>query len=320
MTPLEKQHRVKVIVAFLLVYVFWGSTYLAMRVAVRDIPALSMTGIRYLIAGPLMLAWCALTKRTIRITKADFTRVLIISLLLLTGGNVTVAWSEEYLTSGLASLIVAIVPLWVAVVEGPVLKLDRLTWRAWMGLLLGILGLAVLLWPKISATSPLGRMELIVSVVLIFGALSWSCGSLASRYFKLSIGPMAATGWEMTVAGVANTTLALAIGDQHHIVWSGRGIGAVLYLVVFGSWVGFTAYIWLLEHVPTPKVATYAYVNPIVAVFLGWLILHERVDAFIVAGTIVIVAAVVLVTSSKTKRETESAARHELPACEVGAD
>jgi drug/metabolite transporter (DMT)-like permease len=103
------------------------------------------------------------------------------------------------------------------------------------------------------------------------------------------------------------------------VTWSVRGLGSVAYLIVFGSWVGFTAYIWLLNHVPAPKVATYAYVNPVVAVLLGWLILHERVDAFIVAGTVVIVAAVALVTSSKTKRETERSTR-ELPACEVGAD
>jgi drug/metabolite transporter (DMT)-like permease len=175
------------------------------------------------------------------------------------------------------------------------------------------------LWPEISASTSLSRKELFVSVVLIFGALSWSCGSLASRHFNLSIGPLAATGWEMSIAGTINMLLALAIGDQHLVVWSLRGVGAVAYLIIFGSWVGFTAYIWLLNHVPAPKVATYAYVNPVVAVFLGWLILNERVDAYIIAGTVVIVAAVALVTSSKTKREKESSAP-ELPACEVGAD
>jgi drug/metabolite transporter (DMT)-like permease len=319
MSPAEKQQRLKIIVAFGLVYVFWGSTYLAMRIAVMDIPALFMTGMRYLIAGPLMLAWCALSGRRIGINKRDFLRVLLIGVLLLTIANVIVAWSEEVLPSGLASLIVAIVPLWVAVVEGPVLKLDRLNRRAWSGLVLGVLGLGVLLWPQISASTSLSRKELFISIVLIFGALSWSCGSLASRHFNLSIGPLAATGWEMSIAGCINMLLALAIGDQHHVVWSVRGVGAVAYLIIFGSWVGFTAYIWLLNHVPAPKVATYAYVNPVVAVFLGWLILHERVDAFIIAGTVVIVAAVALVTSSKTKRESETSAP-QLPACEVGAD
>src|SRR5947209_12484432 len=319
MSPSEKQQRLKIIIAFGLVYVFWGSTYLAMRIAVMDLPALFMTGMRYLIAGPLMLAWCALSGRQIRINKRDFVRVLIIGVLLLTIANVIVAWAEEVLPSGLASLIVAIVPLWVAVVEGPVLKLDRLNRRAWSGLVLGVVGLGVLLWPQIAVSSSLGRSELFASFMLIVGALSWSCGSLASRHFKLSIGPLAATGWEMTIAGGINMLLAFTIGDQHHVVWSIRGVGAVAYLIIFGSWVGFTAYIWLLNHVPAPKVATYAYVNPVVAVFLGWLILNERVDAFIVAGTVVIVAAVALVTSSKTKRETESSAP-ELPACEVGAD
>jgi drug/metabolite transporter (DMT)-like permease len=319
MTAAEKQHRFLVLIAFGLVYVFWGSTYLAIKVAVETIPPLVMAGVRFLIAGPLMLAWCAASGRSVRLTGRDLRHLIVIGLLLLSGGNVLLAWSEQYLPSGLASLIVAVVPIWVAVIEGFVLRKARLTGMGWAGLTLGIVGLGVLLWPKLNATGTLGEMELIACGIVLLGSLSWTCGSLSSRYLDLSIGPFAATGWEMTFAGIFNTGLALALGQEHKTLWSAKGFGAIVYLVVFGSWVGFTAYIWLLEHVPTPKVATYAYVNPVVAVLLGWAILHETVDAYIATGAIIIVAAVALVTSSKLRGEPARAAGR-LPATEPGSD
>ena len=319
MTAAEKQHRFLILVAFGLVYAFWGSTYLAIKVAVENIPPLVMAGVRFLIAGPLMLAWCAFNGRRIRLTGRDLRHLVIIGLLLLSGGNVLLAWSEQYLPSGLASLIVAVVPIWVAVIEGFILRKARLTGRGWAGLVLGILGLAVLLWPKLNGTSSVLEMELIACGVVLLGSLSWTCGSLASKYLDLSIGPFAATGWEMTFAGLFNSGLALMLGQQHRTVWSMKGFGAILYLVVFGSWVGFTAYVWLLEHVPTPKVATYAYVNPVVAVLLGWMVLGETIDAYIGAGAVIIVAAVALVTSSKLKARPGLATQR-LPATEPGSD
>lgn len=301
MTAAQKQHRFRVALCFALVYVFWGSTYLAIKIAVEHIPAAMMGASRFLISGPLMLAWCAMTGRSIKISKHDFLRVAAIGILLLTGGNVLLAWSEKTVDSGLAALIVAVVPIWVALIEGFILKGDRLRGRGWLGLMLGIAGLAVLLWPDLRNTSA-ERARLLAAGVLLFGSLSWTVGSIISRRSKLSIGPFAATGWEMMIAGIVNLIISIAIGDLREAVWTPRGIGAILYLVTFGSMVGFTAYIWLLDHVPTPKVATYAYVNPVVAVFLGWLIAGERLDWYIGAGMVVIVAAVALVTSSKLKQ------------------
>ena len=130
-------------------------------------------------------------------------------------------------------------------------------------------------------------------------SMSWAIGSVFSRKWQMKVDPFTATGWEMTFAAVGNSIVAVATGQVHHIVLTRRALIAVLYLVVFGSWVGYSAYIWLLKHVPTPKVATYAYVNPLVAVFLGWLVLRERFDAFMFAGTIVIVVGVALVTTAK---------------------
>jgi drug/metabolite transporter (DMT)-like permease len=161
-------------------------------------------------------------------------------------------------------------------------------------------------------------MMLIAAGAVLLGSISWSIGSVISRRSQLSVGPFAATGWEMTLAGGVNLIIAISIGDFREVHWSWRGAGAVAYLIVFGSWIGFTAYIWLLEHVPTPKVATYAYVNPIIALLLGWLLAGERIDRYILIGAVIIVAAVALVSSSKLS--TAAAEKKEmLPACEAEA-
>jgi drug/metabolite transporter (DMT)-like permease len=144
----------------------------------------------------------------------------------------------------------------------------------------------------------------------MLGSLAWACGSILSRRSKLSVDSFTATGWEMTLAGLTNLVIAVGVGDFHKVVWARSGLLATGYLIVFGSWVGFTAFIWLLEHVPTPKVATYAYVNPVIAVVLGFFLLHERLDRFAILGMFTIVIAVALVTSSKLKSGSPVANRN----------
>jgi drug/metabolite transporter (DMT)-like permease len=156
-------------------------------------------------------------------------------------------------------------------------------------------------------------MQLIGAVVLLVASLSWTIGSIFSRRWQVGVTPFAASAWEMTFAGLVNLVIALSLGDFQTVQWTARGTGALIYLIIAGSWIGFTAYIWLLEHVPTAKVATYAYVNPVVAVALGWLILNEQVDGFMLAGTVIIVAAVVLVTRSKIKPGARSRVEIERP-------
>jgi drug/metabolite transporter (DMT)-like permease len=150
------------------------------------------------------------------------------------------------------------------------------------------------------------------------GSFSWALGSvLAKKWKSPEVDPFSATAWQMIAAGLANFLVAFSRGDISRTLWTTRGIAATLYLVVFGSWVGYTAYIWLLGHVPTSKVSTYAYVNPVVAVFLGWLVLHERVTGFILAGSAIVVASVALVTSAPV---TAKAALQEMPAVETMGD
>src|SRR5438876_1132959 len=189
MTPRERQHRFRIAVSFLLVYFFWGSTYLAIRIAVEHLPAATLGAVRFLIAGVVMLAYCALSGRKISLSWADAGKLLLIGVLLLTGGNVLLAYSEKYVPSGLAALIVAIVPLWVALIEGFVLKNgDRLNARGWIGLTLGVGGLVVLLWPQLSPLilgggRALDRPFLVATVAVLLGWML--AGERVDRYIGI---------------------------------------------------------------------------------------------------------------------------------------
>lgn len=305
-----------VILAFGLVYLFWGSTYLAIDVAVQTIPPALMCGIRFSIAGFVMLVVCAATGRRIFYSPGQIMRAAIVGLLLLMGGNLTLSYAEQTVSSGFAALVIASTPLWFLVLDQLLLGDHHIANRGKAGLLLGIAGLFVLFWPELRAGS-LGHRELIASLSLLGASFSWSLGSVLSKRWQSGMDGFSATGWQVLAAGAGNFAFAFLFESRQHVAWSTRSLTAVGYLVVCGSWIGYTAYIYLLEHVPTSKVSTYAYVNPVVAVFLGWLILHERVDRFILMGSAIVVLSVILVTSAKVK---EKAATEKVPAVESAGD
>ena len=317
MSTTELPSRFAVILAFGLVYLLWGSTYLAIDIAVQRIPPALMCAVRFSIAGVVMLAVCALTGRRIWYSARQIALAAVVGILLLMGGNLTLAWAELSVPSGLAALIIAITPLWFLVLDSLLLGHHRISWRGKAGLALGIVGLFVLFWPQLHSTSSLGRRELVSCVALLGGSFSWALGSVLSKRWQSGMDSFSATAWQITAAGLGSFLLASLVGDFSRASWTARGVAAVTYLVVCGSWIGYTAYIYLLEHVPTSKVSTYAYVNPVIAVFLGWLILHERVDRFIVAGSAIVVLSVILVTSAKVK---ESTVAQEPPAVEATGD
>jgi drug/metabolite transporter (DMT)-like permease len=322
------KHSYKVVLAFALVYVFWGSTYLGIQEAVGKagepgVPPMLMAATRFTIAGVLMLAFLALRGRNIRMSRRDFVQQGIIGVLLLSIANVVLAWAEQWVPTGLAALLVSITPLWFLVLETWVLPGEhRFSGRTLAGLSLGIVGIVILIWPELRHSSGIGKKELFASLILPVGSLSWATGSVLSKRWKTAVDPFVASGWQMAIAGMVNIIVALALGDHHHATYSLHRWAAIIYLVIFGSWVGFTAYIWLLKHVPTPKVTTYAYVNPVVAVFLGWLILHEQITGYILAGTVIVVGSVALVTgAANVKRETETTeSSNELVKCEPASD
>ena len=279
---------------------FWGSTYLGIRVAVERVPPVFLAGVRFTISGSLMLACCALTGRAVRVSRQQLAALATVGFLLLGVSNVGLAWSELYVPTGLAALIIAVVPIWFLLVEQWLLPShDRATRSAVGGVSLGALGVAVLFWPKVVGAEQLGWTQLVACVALLGASFCWAFGSVLSRRWKVAVDPMTAAGWQMLSAGVIDVVLGLTLGQHRRAVWDRAGIAAIAYLVVFGSLVGYSAYIWLLRNVSTSKVATYAYVNPVVAVLLGWMFLGESVDRYILAGAAIIVPAVALVTRAE---------------------
>src|SRR5271156_3763548 len=310
--------RWKIIVAFGLVYVFWGSTYLGIGIAVEQIPPAIMCAARFSIAGVVMLGYCALTGRRIRFSARQLSHLAAVGILLLMGGNLTLSYAERVVPTGLAALLIAVTPLWFLVLDSMLLGDHHIARRGKIGLAIGIVGVVVLIWPDLRHPNSLGHRELWWSLALQLGSFSWAFGSVLSKKWQtVAADPFGAIAWQMIFAGIANLIFALLVEKPADATWTLRGVAAILYLVVCGSWIGYTAYIWLLQHVPTSKVSTYAYVNPVVAVFLGWLVLHERIDRYIVMGSAIIVASVVLVTSAKVSRRP---ATEELSAVEAAGD
>jgi drug/metabolite transporter (DMT)-like permease len=312
----ERPTRWRVFLAFGLVYLFWGSTYLGIDIAVQTIPPALMCALRFSVAGWVMLAVCALTGRKILYSPRQLGLAAVVGLLLLMGGNLTLSYAELAVSTGLAALIIAITPLWFLILDSLLLGDHHISPRGKLGLLLGIIGLFILVWPQLQ-NGALGHREFLASISLLGGSFSWALGSVLSKRWQTGMDVFSATGWQVVAAGIGNFIFALLNGDLSRVSWTGRSLGAVAYLIVCGSWIGYTAYIWLLDHVPTSKVSTYAYVNPVIAVFLGWLILRERVDGFILAGSAIVVLSVILVTSAKVKTKTVS---EQLPAVEAAGD
>src|SRR5580658_8538946 len=237
MSNLQKPGRFAVILAFGLVYLFWGSTYLAIDIAVQTIPPALMCGVRFSIAGTIMLAVCAVTGRRILYSGKQIALAAVVGLLLLMGGNLTLSYAELAVSSGLAALIIAITPLWFLVLDSLLLGDHHISRRGKVGLFLGIVGLFVLVWPQLRAGA-MGRRELWASVSLIAGSFSWALGSVLSKRWQSGMDVFSSTAWQVTAAGAGNLIFALIAGDLAHVVWTTRGVSATLYLVVCGSWIG----------------------------------------------------------------------------------
>ena len=283
-----------------IVYVVWGSTYLAIRVVVETMPPLLAGGVRFVLAGAilyLVLLWRK-GRAGVRFTRDQVVSCLIVGTLLVTGGNGLVMVGEVDVPSGLAALIIASVPLWVIVyrrVAGEAISGGTLA-----GVVVGFAGLAVLLLPS-------GGNEEVTSwvgLLLIFlAAPSWALGSFLSKRRPLPSDPFLSTSLQMLLGGVTSIAAGLARGESGGVdvgSFSSDSLIAFAYLIVVGSLIAFSAYVWLLQHAPISKVATYAYVNPVIAIFLGWAILSEEITASIVAGAVVVVASVATIVRKES--------------------
>ncbi|HMD21089.1 MAG TPA: EamA family transporter [Alloacidobacterium sp.] len=289
--------------AFGCVYFFWGSTYTAIKVGVQYLHPLVLGGMRFLIAGTLMLAFCSLRGMRVWLPARQLGWLAAIGLILLGGGNIGLVFGETYIASGLAALLVAVMPLYVAVLSMLLPRGERLQSRGWIGLGLGFIGLIALLWPALRQQVEGQHQHVLGCVIVLCAAFLWAVGSILSRELKLPVNPMVAAGWQMLAAGIASSVVAFTVGGWGASHWTRGAVGAVAYLVTFGSLVGYTAFVWLLEHVPVAKVATYAYVNPVVAVILGAMLLGEHLIPTEYAGMAAVVIAVALVTSSRIRVE-----------------
>ena len=286
--------RAKVIAAFAAVYVLWGSTYLAIRFGVETIPPFLMAGTRHLTAGLILFLWTRLRGEP-RPDRGHWTTAFFIGGLMLLGGNGLVTWAERRVPSGLAALIVASVPLWMALLDG-IHRRVRPRAHVIAGLLVGLAGILMLVAP--GRFAGIGRVDLLGAGALLLAALCWAAGSLASRHARLPESVLTATAMQMIGGGVLLWLVGLAFSEGSRLdiaVVSPRSILSLGYLIVFGSLLGFSAYVWLLRATTPSRVSTYAYVNPVVAVFLGWAFAGEAVTLRVALGTIAIVASVALI-------------------------
>lgn len=286
--------------AMISVYIVWGSTYLAIRFAIETIPPFLMAGIRFLIAGSMLILW-----RLIRGDSApslqQWRSATIIGIFLLVGGNGGVVWSEQYVPSGVAALLVGAAPLWMVLLD--TLRPDgrRTGWLSILGLILGFVGITILIGP----TSPINsgeNIDLIGAGVLILASFFWSIGSLYSRQAILPSSPLLGTGMEMLTGGAGLLLLGILTGELKRLnimSISAQSLLGFFYLIVFGSWIGFSAYTWLLRTAPTPWVSTYAYINPVVAVILGHLLAAEPLTPRILIAATIVVGSVALTTLSQ---------------------
>ena len=268
-----------IVLAFASVYFFWGSTYTAIRIGAAQMPALLLAGTRFLIAGAILLAWCRW--RGLRIAWPPGTMLMlgVMGLLLLGGGNVGLVYAEKNVPSGLASLVLAVIPLYVALIEMFLPGGEPLPARGWMGIVLGFASLAVLLWPSLHNGLAGDRALLLAIAALLAGAFSWTVGSILSRRARLPVNSFVAASWQMLFAGAFSTLLGTALGQWPDFHLNAASIGSQAYLITGGSLLGYTCFIYLIEHVPVAKVTSYAYVNPVVAVVLGIFLLQERPEA-----------------------------------------
>jgi drug/metabolite transporter (DMT)-like permease len=293
--------RTALVLAFAAIYVIWGSTYLGIRVAVETMPPFAMAGVRFVLAGGLLFAFLRCRGAAWPTARQWWSNAIIGAFLLL-GGNGCVAWAEQFVPSGVTALLIGVQPLFFVLTEWAWPGGTRPTAATMGALLLGFAGVAWLAAPWQTARE--GGVDFAGVLAVLGACVSWAIGSIYSRNARHGAEPLLASSLQMLTGGVVLLLVAALHGDfgeVHPDAISVRSWIALAYLIGCGSLVGFSTFVWLIKHSTPARVSTYAYVNPIVAVFLGWLVLDEPVTGRTIAASAVIIAAVVMITMQKTR-------------------
>jgi drug/metabolite transporter (DMT)-like permease len=290
-------------IALVSVWIVWGSTYLAIRFAVETIPPFLMAGTRFLIAGGVLYIWRRLAGDTAP-ARVEWRSAAIVGSLLLLGANGGVSWAEQYVVSSVAALLVALAPMWMVVIDGIIPAGQRPNRWAVLGVMIGFSGVVLLVGPA-QLTGLQGDVDPIGAGVLVVASFLWASGSIYNRGAQLPKSPLLGTGMQMLAGGAGLILLGTLIGEWGRLDMASITLQSLLglgYLIVFGSWVGFVAYIWVLRAAPTPLVATYAYVNPLVAILVGNLIGAEPITTRLLVAAAIIVTSVAIITITQPIR------------------
>lgn len=302
--------RALIVLAFAAIYLLWGSTYLGIRYAIETLPPFLMAGTRFSLAGLILFTWALLNGESVRSSFSQWPKALAIGALLLLGGNGGVTWAEKHIPSGFAALLVATEPLWVVLLNWA-LSHKRPNSKVMLGVFIGLVGVALLVGDGLRAGFTSASFSLLGAWAVLFAGFAWASGSVYASRHPIKTSTSMASGMQMMGGGSLLLLFALAVGDFPRLnlaAASWVSIGAFLYLLVFGSLVGFTAYSWLLRNVSPARAATYAYVNPVVAVFLGWLLAGEPLTLRMLGAAAIIIGSVALITTFGKEHTAPAAA------------
>jgi drug/metabolite transporter (DMT)-like permease len=292
--------RIKLFAAFSAIYFVWGSTYLFIHFALEDLPPFFLAGVRFLLAGSILYTWSRLN-RAAASSLREWRACLITGGLFFLCGNGAVVWAQQRLPSGIAALLVAIVPLWVVVLEWMRPPHKRPRALTAIGVLAGLIGLVLLVGPNVFAGR--GPVDPVGALVLAFGSLCWAFGTLWAQRAPLPKSPLLTASMQLICGGALLMLASIVSGEIFTVSLAGlslRGVLSMLYLITFGSIIAFTAYGWLVRVAPASRIATYAYVNPVVALLLGWLFANERLTSRTLLASAVVIVGVALITIGTT--------------------
>jgi drug/metabolite transporter (DMT)-like permease len=302
MEPTPRPSRWKTLLAFAVLYFVWGSTFLAIRIGVHEVPPLLLAGTRFFAAGIVLYAWMRATG-TPSPSRREWASVTLLAVLIFLVDYGLVFWAEQRVPSGITAVMLATIPVFTALAEILILRTQRLTFRLGCALMVGLAGVAVLVSRSVGFGD--APIETSGAIALVVGAISWSLASVLTRKLKLPESKVMSSGAQMLVGGVLLLLAAATFGEFHGFDWrnvSSRAWLALAYLTVAGSIIAFTAYVWLIHHESPTKVGTYAYVNPVIAVVLGYFLGGEALGARTILGTILVLVSVVVITTTPKKR------------------